>query len=66
MKRLSRNSAREIDAAKAALEQCERTPESAAYWIQVALSHVTEANQWIVAQILKAKHTAQNKERGAR
>lgn len=66
MKRLTRNAAREIDAAKAALEQCERTPEAAPYWIQVSMSHVTEANQWIVAHVLKTNHSAKNKKRGAR
>ena len=53
MKRLPLNARRNIDAAMADLRQCHATPHAAPHWIQEALRHVTEANQWIVARQLK-------------
>ena len=60
-KTLPINARREIDAAVGCLNQCKATPIAASYWVQRALSHVTKANQWIVARMLKEQHDARAK-----
>lgn len=61
MKALPINARRHIDAAVGCLNQCKATPIAASHWIQRALAHVTEANQWIVVRALKEQHDARAK-----
>lgn len=61
MKTLPIKARREIDAAVGCLNQCKTMPIAAPHWIQRALAHVTEANQWIVARVLKEQHDARAK-----
>lgn len=54
--RLSREAELNIFAAQEALDLCLQHPEEALREIQKALRHVTEANQWIVAGILRRNY----------
>ena len=54
--RLSRQAELNIFAAQEALDFCLQHPDSAAGYIQRAKEHVIEANQWIVAGILRRNY----------
>lgn len=54
--KLSRQAELNIFAAQEALEFCLQHPDAAALHIQRAKEHVIEANQWIVARILRQNY----------
>lgn len=54
--RLARQAELNIFAAQEALDLCLQHPEAAAHEIRRALKHVTAANQWIVAGILRRNY----------